>query len=150
MIGLTAAVARHQEKAGTLRDAVRHFLKVTRSYWSGLFHCYDTPGLPRTNNDLEHYFGECRYNERRATGRKQASPSLVVRGSVRIIASVATRHRTMSAADIRPRKTDEWVRLRSDLEGKREVRRAQLRFRRDPHAYLAKLEDELLKLALPA
>ncbi len=30
-----------------------HFYKVTRSYWRGLFHCYDVPDLPRTNNDLE-------------------------------------------------------------------------------------------------
>jgi len=30
-------------------------------YWPGLFACYDTPGLPRTNNDLEQAFGSHRY-----------------------------------------------------------------------------------------
>ena len=30
-----------------------HLDKVSRSYWPGLFHCYDVPGLPRTNNELE-------------------------------------------------------------------------------------------------
>ena len=30
-----------------------HFLKVFRSYWPGLFHCYDVEDLPRTNNDLD-------------------------------------------------------------------------------------------------
>jgi hypothetical protein len=49
------------------------FRKVTASYWPGLFHCYDVPDLPRTNNDLEHYFGSARYAKRRATGRKSAS-----------------------------------------------------------------------------
>ncbi|GHP00487.1 hypothetical protein KSF_105340 [Reticulibacter mediterranei] len=29
------------------------FRKVTMSYWSDLFHCYDLPDLPRTNNELE-------------------------------------------------------------------------------------------------
>jgi hypothetical protein len=64
---------------GRLAGAARHFLKVTASYWPGLFHCYDVPGLPRTNNDLEHLFGSNRYHERRATGRKVASPAMVLR-----------------------------------------------------------------------
>jgi hypothetical protein len=50
------------------------FRKVTTSYWTGLFHCYDIPDMPRTNNSLEQFFGSARYHERRATGRKQASP----------------------------------------------------------------------------
>src|SRR6266571_4390548 len=29
----------------------RHLDTVSRSYWRGLFHCYDVPGLPRTNNE---------------------------------------------------------------------------------------------------
>lgn len=32
----------HQKgKAGSLEPGITHFLKITRSYWSGLFHCYD-------------------------------------------------------------------------------------------------------------
>jgi len=33
-----------------LKTFGRHLDKVSRSYWPGLFHCYDVPGLPRTNN----------------------------------------------------------------------------------------------------
>ena len=40
--------------------------------------------------------------------------------------------------------------LRSSLENRRESRRAQLRFRQDPQAYLGKLEEQLLKQALPS
>ncbi|MBW4640564.1 MAG: hypothetical protein KME05_20510 [Gloeocapsa sp. UFS-A4-WI-NPMV-4B04] len=47
----------HKTSVGYLLEGVIHFLKVTASYWSGLFHCYSVPGLPRTNNDLEHIFG---------------------------------------------------------------------------------------------
>ncbi|MBV9109028.1 MAG: ISNCY family transposase, partial [Gemmatimonadetes bacterium] len=47
---LLGAMARHQEQAGTLAPALKRFLKVTRSYWPGLFHCYAVVGLPRTNN----------------------------------------------------------------------------------------------------
>ena len=74
--GLLGAMSRHQARAGSLTPAVGHFLKVSRSYWPGLFHCYSIPDLPRTNNDLEQFFGAHRYHERRTTGRKGASPAL--------------------------------------------------------------------------
>jgi hypothetical protein len=74
-------------------EQLRHFGKVTRSYWPGLFPCYDSADIPRTNNDLGHLFGSHRYHERRAGGRKQATPGLVVQGSVRVVSSLATRLR---------------------------------------------------------
>src|SRR6478735_6932794 len=80
---LLAEMRREQASLGALAPAIGVFRKVTRSYWPGLFRCYTTPGLPRTNNDLEHCFGAVRYHERRATGRRGASPTLVVRGQVR-------------------------------------------------------------------
>ena len=68
--GLLGAMARHRESVGALSSAVDHFVKVSRSYWPGLFGCYDTPGLPRTNNDLERAFGSHRYHERRVERRR--------------------------------------------------------------------------------
>jgi len=38
--GLVAAMHRHRDHAGTLTPAIEHFVKVTRSYRPGLFHCY--------------------------------------------------------------------------------------------------------------
>ena len=91
---------------GARAPAATHFRKVTASYWPGLFACYwpglfacygpglfacyDVPDRPRTTNDLEHSFGTSRHLERRATGRKGASPAVVVRGAVRVVAAVAT------------------------------------------------------------
>src|SRR3954464_7105105 len=129
-----------REEAGALSGAVSLFLKVSRSYWKGLFRCYRFPDLPRTNNDLEHYFGSVRYGERRASGRKGASPALVVRGSVRVVAAMATPPEGFTAADIRPVDFEEWKALRASLDNRREGRRAQLRCRRDPEAYLGGLE----------
>jgi hypothetical protein len=106
--------------------------------------------LPRTNNDLEHLFGAARYHERRTTGRKVASPALVVRGSVRVVAAVATRRQPFSAADLCPGDLARWRELRQDLEYRHEARRAQRRFRREPAAYLTRLEDQLSKPGLPA
>jgi len=148
-IGLLGAMTRWQPHGGELEPAVAHFLKVTRSYWSGLFHCYDVPDLPRTNNDLEHLFGQHRYLERRITGRKVASPTLVIRGSVRIVAAVMTRLRPFSAADLVPSSIADWQTLRTELATARRQRTLQLRFRQNPDAYLAHLENRLVQLILP-
>jgi len=149
---LLSEMSSRREEAGPLSGAVFLFLKVTKSYWKGLFHCYRFPEgtLPRTNNDLEHLFGSARYGERRASGRRNASPAMVVRGSVRVLAAVATPAEGLSAADIRPVDVQGWRALRASLENRRESRRAQLRFRRDPEAYLVRLEELLLKQALPS
>jgi hypothetical protein len=125
------------------------FRKVTTSYWPGLFHCYDLPDLPRTNNALEQYFGSARYHERRTTGRKQASPSLVVRGAVRVVASVASRLHPFSGRELCPTDLTQWRALRSELNHRNVARRLQHRFRKSPENYLATLEEKLSKERLP-
>ena len=147
---LLDVMARDREQAGELAGAVDRFLKVSRSYWPGLFHCYGVEGVPRTNNDLEQFFGSCRHHERRATGRKGASPGLVLRGSVRLLAGAATRLRSRSGAELRPRDPAGWKQQRQQLEARRQVRRRGLRFRRNPKAYLEILEEQISKLALPS
>lgn len=119
------------------------FLKVTASYQSGLFHCYDVTDLPHTNNELEHVFGSARYHERRATGKKQASPGLVVRGSVRLVAAIATQNYHFSGPDLAPRDLTRWQTLRKQVNYRHEARREHFRFRKDPEHYLRALEEQL-------
>ena len=142
-IGLTK---RH---CGRLEPALDHFLKVTRSYQAGLFHCYADPAIPRTNNDLEHCFGQHRHYERRATGRKAGAPNTVLRGSVRLVAGVATRVRRFAPADLALRDRARWHSIRQAVRRRFALRAQGRRFRRDPDAYLAQLEDACLKLVLP-
>jgi hypothetical protein len=146
---LMEIMTQQQDRLGTLAPAVAHFRKVTQSYWDGLFHCYQVKDLPRTNNDLEHYFGTARHIERRVTGRKRASPTLVIRGAVRVVAAGASRLLSFSAADLRLTDVAAWQALRQHLDYRGEGRRRQLRFRRDPQAYLASLEQRLLRSSLP-
>jgi hypothetical protein len=115
-----------------------------------LFACYDAPELPRTNNDLERAFGSHRYHERRATGRKGASPSLVLRGAAELVAGLATRQREVSAADLAGADRDAWERVRAELEVRRDRRVERRRFRQDPDAYLHDLEHKLFQSRLPA
>src|SRR3954471_4347056 len=152
--GLSALLSKIRRAAAQARDPavaerLRWFVKVTKSYWSGLFPCSTSSDIPRTNNDLEHLFGSHRYHERRASGRKQASPGLVVQGSVRVVASLATRLRPEEGLKLRTGYVEDWRRLRADLDKRRESRRKQRRFRRDPAGYLCQLEERCLQASLP-
>jgi hypothetical protein len=146
--GLLGAMVRHRGLVGALAGGVEHFVKVTRSYWPGLFHCYAVPDLPRTNNDLEQCFGSHRYHERRASGRKGASPSLVLRGEARLLAAAATRQHVYTAEELAEADPVRQAELRQHLESRRQRRVNRTRFRRDPQTFLQQLEEKLLQPAL--
>jgi len=148
--GLIGARTRHRELAGDLAGAVDHFAQVSRSYWPGLFACHDTADVPRTNNDLEQAFGSHRHHERRASGRKGASPSLVRRGSAKLMAGLATRTREVTADDLAGADRPRWRQLRAELDERRRRRTDRRRFRQDPEAYLNGLEIKLHQSRLPA
>jgi hypothetical protein len=148
LVRMRQAAAQADEPS--VEKGLRHFLRVTKSYWPGLFGCYRSSDLPRTNNDLEHAFGSHRYHERRASGRRRASPGLVVMGSARVIASLATRLRPEEGLILRPGYVPRWQELRAELEARRESRRKQRRFRHDPARYLTGLEQKCLQLLLPS
>ena len=127
---------------------LRHFVKVTKSYWPGLFACYGCADIPRTNNDLEHLFGSHRYHERRSSGRKRGRPSLVVSGSVRVVSGLATRLRPEEGLALPEGYVESWRRCRAAVDQRRQARRQQRRFRHAPKAYLQKLEDLAVQLSL--
>jgi len=139
---LLDAMSACQTWAGSLKSGIAHFLKVTDSYWPGLFHCYSVSGLPRTNNDLEHVFGRVRHHHRRCTGRKAAPTSLILRGSVQVVACIATQIKTFPAQQLASVSIADWWKLRSQLKQHQINRVKQLRFRRSPVDYLTNLESQ--------
>jgi hypothetical protein len=148
---LLGALARDWPRGGPWRAALGHLRKVTRSYWAGLFWCYDDPQIPRTNNDLEHLFGAYRYHERRASGRKGAAPATAARGAARVVAATATRIHPVTGRELPPADLDAWRTLRRQLADRRGARTLGRRFRRRPLAYLRDLERLLgVKSGLPA
>jgi hypothetical protein len=150
LAGLLGAMRQAAAKpAGAVGEQLVRFVKVTKSYWPGLFWCYDVADVPRTNNDLEHLFGSHRYHERRASGRKHGSPGLVVSGSVRVVSGLATRLRPEEGLRLADGYVEDWRRTRTALDKRREGRRRQRRFRHDPGTYLKQLEETCLQLSLP-
>jgi hypothetical protein len=94
--------------------------------------------------------GRCGTRERRASGRRGAIAALVVRGPVRVLTALTLQRqcflpRALAFADL-----EAWYTLREQLTLRREARRNQLRFRKNPAAYLAALEEVLLKTGLPS
>ncbi len=56
--------------SGQLDTFRLHLDKVSRSYWPGLFHCYDLAALPRTNNNLESHFRDTNRRLLRTNGQQ--------------------------------------------------------------------------------
>lgn len=113
---------------------------MSASYGRDLFHCYRIAELPRTNNALEQAFGSPRYHERRASGRKVASPSLVLSGSVRMPAFLFTRTWKLTLDMLAAVSQVRWCETRADLERRRQARCQRHCFRKNPGHYLAGLE----------
>lgn len=58
--------------------------------------------------------------------------------------AVVTKEQTFSAEELQPRDYRRWRELRAQLQQREETRRQQFRFRKNPTAYLAALEAQLL------
>ena len=74
---------------------------------------------------------------------------MIIRGSARLIAAVATRLKTFTDLDLALVDLGAWRHQRSKLESLRQTRLQQRRFRRDPDNYLLELETKLIQSILP-
>jgi Transposase, Mutator family len=98
-----------------LRSSFRSILKTTRSYAPGLFHCYDLPGLPRTNNDRESDFRALGRRLLRTTGQRGLTLRIIQRqGAWELLPHPDTLHETIRiVSQIIPNKfQDERLRIR--------------------------------------
>ncbi len=80
---------------------------------------------------------------------ERAVEHMVVRGPVRIVASVASRLHLFAGPELCPPDLTRWQALRSELNHRHEARCMQYRFRKSPESYLATLEEKLSKERLP-
>jgi DUF971 family protein len=73
-------------------------VKVSKSYAPGLFHTYDVPGLPRTNNDREGEFRDVTRRLLSTTGQVGAAKRLLLReGAWELIPGPASLSETLAA-----------------------------------------------------
>ena len=132
-----------------LQALAAQFAKVTASYGSLVFTCYDIADLPRTNNDLEQLFGSLRHQLRRTTGHKSAPASLVVCGATRLPAAVVSQSHPLTAEELATADLEQWRTAPVRFEQRRQPRVLGRQFRQNPDAYLQALEERWVKLSLP-
>lgn len=76
----------------------QRILQTSRNYAPGLFHCYDVPGLPRTNNDRESEFRDLSRRLLRTTGQKGLVRRIIQRqGAWELIPRPDSLHETVAA-----------------------------------------------------
>src|SRR6266568_1769115 len=101
-----------------------------------------TPGH-RFESATWHSFARCRNRKLRWDHwARPLSPFCHI--PVRVITAVVARKQTFSAEELRPGDYQRWRDLRAYLQQCEETRRQQFRFRKNPAAYLAALEAQLL------
>ncbi|NTV99825.1 MAG: transposase, partial [Oscillochloris sp.] len=123
----------------------QHLQKVSRSYWPGLFHCYDHPDIPRTNNGMESLFRDTQRRILRTTGQKGRTRRILHRlGAWEVLGHPPTEADCLSALrQIAPSDlVDEQQRMRQHGERFRLHTRAP----RQTKAQLDRLEQRWLAL----
>ncbi len=136
--------------AAWLRPKLEHVVTVLHRLGTGLYHCYDVPGLPRTDNDLEQFYRRLKAQERRITGHRR-SDSFVVRVGGFAVYAAATSDE--SEATIRQAlamvPAPAWQQARATLRANQERQAKMRRFHLRRAEYLADMEARWAQLTDP-
>jgi hypothetical protein len=122
-----------------------HLLALTERYAPGLFHCYDIPGLPRTNNDLESLFGRVRRQTLLTSGPHHARQRLHEQGAW-LLFDVA-RNESEQIRRLQRVPLEDWRDERQRMQQHQATFTNDRRFRRQPFKYLAELEARAAEIA---
>jgi len=119
---------------------VKNLLSYSKGFWKGLFTCYDHYHVPRTNNDLERFFRATKTRHRRMTGLRSWNEYILRNGELIVLVDDAlkqenliARLRMVNYQSYKEQKI-KWTKRLGDSV-------ARKRFRRDPQAFLNKLEN---------
>ena len=134
-------IQRQPKITPTLKAFGRHLDLVSRSYWPGLFHCYDMPGLPRTNNELESHFRDTRRRLLRTTGQQgQTQRTLQRQGAWELLPHPSTEGKLQEALQHIP--PEDLAQERQRFATHRQRFRLQSRSLRQTHAQFEQLRQQ--------
>lgn len=133
-----------------LTEPVDHLITVVRRLGDGLYHCYDVPGLPRTDNDLEQFYRRVKTLERRITGHKRSDPFVVRVGGFAVDAAAASQATESELLrQLATVRAAAWQAERATLWANQARQAKMRRFRLHRAAYLADLEARWAQVADP-
>jgi len=126
-------------------EMVENFERYTTGFWDGLFACYDTSYVPRTNNDHERFFRRTKTRHRRMTGLRSWNRYIWRSGEFVIWVDDALKQenllKRLSRVDY-----ESYLHERKGWESRLLEGTKRLRFRRDPNLYLNRLENRVCLL----
>jgi hypothetical protein len=121
----------------------RRWRAMSKTWLPSILHCYDIPGLPRSNLDLEGTFGMLRRGQRRTSGRKETSP-------VRVFGPGAIVLLSLEDDEILPLlrsvPAEVYWSQRRQQEEREEPRRWLTRLHRDPVRALAQVDQQFYQV----
>ena len=123
------------------KAAVENIRRVTASFWPGLFHCYDHPFLPATNNALEVYIRSLKAGYRKTTGRVGCQGHILRYGAyvVHVDFSVSRRETVSRFQSV---SYEAFLRKREEFESVQERFRFSCRVRRNLDGFLRDQEKQ--------
>lgn len=126
-------------------EMVENFEKYTTGFSEGLFACYDTTYLPRTNNDHERFFRRTKTRHRRMTGLRSWNRYIWRSGEFVIWVDDALKQenllKRLSRVDY-----ESYLHERKAWEARLHEGTNRFRFRKDPNLYLSRLENRVCLL----
>jgi len=122
-----------------VRRLVRKWRSMSNTWLPGILHCYDIPGLPRSNLDLESIFGRLRRAQRRISGRKETAP-LRIFGPSQIMLFTLDEEEVLPQLQSVPADVY-WSQRRRQAE-REEPRRWLRRLHRDPAPALQQVDEQ--------
>ena len=123
----------------------KHLTALTCRYQVGLFHCYDIPGLPRTNNNIESLFGRVRRQTLLTSGPHHAKQRLHEQGAWLLFDVVKDEHEQLKR--LQRVSLSDWSKERERMLAHQATFTADRRFCRQPEKYLAELEARASEIA---
>lgn len=126
------------------KECLMYFLQISRSLRPRLIRCYDIPGLPRTNNEMEGYIRGLKTRYRRVSGRKNWNAYLLRYGqSMAYFDSFELAGLDEQALFTCFCRVDHhvWHKNRDHHRSIQSDRLNVFRFRRQPERYLQQLEN---------
>jgi hypothetical protein len=140
-------IDQESQNSPRLRRFCNKIRKTTLNYTPGLFHSYDTPGLPRTNNDRESEFRDLNRRLLSTTGQKGLVKRIIQRvGAWELIPRPGSLRDTVSAlSHVDP---DEFSQERQRIRQHRARFRLHTRSAKQSRAQLEQLEHRWQALPL--
>jgi hypothetical protein len=149
-LGQLEAAIRGGQIAAWLQPALTHLVTVLRRLGDGLYHCYDVPDLPRTDNAMEQFYRRVKACERRITGHRRSDHFVMRVGTCAVYAVAADRGEAALLRQLARVPAAAWRAERAALREAAYRQTQMWRFRRRRAAFLADLEARWSALTEPS